>query len=140
MDPSRRAFVIAAAATLWPRPAGAQRPRTVHRIGWISTDEEPDPFLDGFREGLRQNGWVEGQNVEIDARYGTVEQLGAVVAELKDKVAFIAAAGPAIRAMRGTKDVYGGASWPQFLRHHVHVSRGGRQAPSALEGGDPRSP
>jgi len=100
---SRRVFLIGVAAALCARPAHAQQPRP--RIGWISIDGEPDPFLEGFREGLRQYGWIDGQNVEIVARYGGVEELRGAVAELKDKVAFLAAAGPAIRAVRGIKDV-----------------------------------
>jgi len=94
-----------AAAALAPRPAAAQAARAVPRIGWISTDREPDPFLDGFREGLRQHGYVEGQNVALEARYGSVDALRALVPELKSKVALIAAAGPAVRAMRGIQDI-----------------------------------
>jgi ABC-type uncharacterized transport system substrate-binding protein len=100
---TRRVFLIGAAAALCARPAHAQQPRP--RIGWISTDKEPDPFLEGFREGLRQYSWIDGQNVEVVVRYGNVDQLRGAVAELKDKVAFLVAAGPAIRAVRGTKDV-----------------------------------
>ena len=94
-----------AAAALAPRPAAAQAARAVPRIGWISTDREPDPFLDGFREGLRQHGYVEGQNVALELRYGSVEALRALVPELRSKVALIAAAGPAVRAMRGIQDI-----------------------------------
>ncbi|HEV8471653.1 MAG TPA: ABC transporter substrate-binding protein [Methylomirabilota bacterium] len=101
----RRAFLAGATAALWPRPARAQRPRTPPRIGWISTDREPDPFLEGFREGLRQHGYVDGQTVIVEVRRGSVDELRAVVAQLKTKVAFLVAAGPAIRAVRGTQDV-----------------------------------
>ena len=101
----RRFLVGASAAVLTSRIAAAQPARGLARIGWISTDREPDPFVGGFREGLRQHGYVEGQNVALELRYGSVDELRAVVPELKSKVALIAAAGPAIRAMRGTQDV-----------------------------------
>ena len=100
----RRVFLAASAAALWPRGARAQ-PRALPRIGWMSTNREPDPFLDGFREGLRQHGYVEGQNLVLELRYGSVEELRTMVPELKSKVALIAAAGPAIRAVRGTHDI-----------------------------------
>src|SRR2546425_489916 len=61
----RRAFLRIAAAVLAPRPAAAQTARAVPHIGWISTDREPDPFLDGFREGLRQYGYQEGKNAVL---------------------------------------------------------------------------
>jgi putative ABC transport system substrate-binding protein len=55
MTLDRRALLVGMAATLVPTTAGAQPPRGVHvhRIGWISTEAQPDPFVDGFREGLR---------------------------------------------------------------------------------------
>ena len=102
----RRQFVVGSgAAVLAPRGAAAQPPKALPRIGWLSTDREPDPFLDGFREGLRRHGWKDGRNVTIEARYGTVDALRAAVADLKSRVAFLVAAGPAIRAVRGTADV-----------------------------------
>jgi len=54
---------------LVPCSAGAQPQRGLpaHRIGWISTEAQPDPFVDGFREGLRRHGYVEGQSVAARA-------------------------------------------------------------------------
>jgi putative ABC transport system substrate-binding protein len=101
----RRFLVGAGAAVLTSRTAAAQPAKAVPRIGWISTNPEPDPFVGGFREGLRQHGYVDGQNIALELRYGSVEELRATIPELKSKVALIAAAGPAIRAMRGTQDV-----------------------------------
>ena len=58
--PGRRAFLVGMAATFATRVAAAQPQRgpLPHRIGWISTETEPDPFIDGFREGLRRHGYV----------------------------------------------------------------------------------
>jgi putative ABC transport system substrate-binding protein len=91
-----------------PRVANAQPARAVPRIGWISTDAEPDPFIDGFREGLKQYGYLDGQNVILERRYapGNLDALRAAAAEMaRQKVAFIVAAGPAIRAVRTAQDV-----------------------------------
>ncbi len=105
----RRAFLVGVSATLMAYPAGAQ-PRKgagVHRIGWISTEAQPDPFVDGFREGLRRHGYIEGQSVILDLRYTRdLDALRAAVAELaRSKVAFIVSSGPAIRAIRGARDI-----------------------------------
>jgi putative ABC transport system substrate-binding protein len=49
----------------------AQPPQKVYRIGYIagrspSTDEEAEPI----RLALRQAGYIEGQNIAIEYRYG----------------------------------------------------------------------
>ena len=41
----------------------------LHRIFWASTESQPDPFVDGFREGLRERGYIEGVNVVLELRY-----------------------------------------------------------------------
>jgi putative ABC transport system substrate-binding protein len=63
--------------------------------------------VDGFRDGLRRYGYVEGQNVILDLRYARdVEALQRAVAELtQSKVAFIVSSGPAIRAIKGARDI-----------------------------------
>jgi putative ABC transport system substrate-binding protein len=101
----RRIFLVGAAAALVPGLARAQRPP--QRIGWISTETEPDPFVDGFREGLRRHGYIEGMNVVLDLRYmRDLEALRKAVAELtQSKVALIVSSGPAIRAVRGERDI-----------------------------------
>ena len=54
-----------------PRAAHAQRPAHVPRIGYLegrSADNTPY-LLDAFRQGLRELGYVEGQNITIEYRY-----------------------------------------------------------------------
>jgi putative ABC transport system substrate-binding protein len=67
----RRGFftLIGGAAVVWPLLARAQQPAKIHRIFWVSTESQPDPFLDGFREGLRERGYVEGKNFVLELRY-----------------------------------------------------------------------
>ena len=61
----RRAVLVGFVAALLPSPTHAQKPPMPPRIGWLSAGSEPDPFLDGFRDGLRKLGYVEGQNVAL---------------------------------------------------------------------------
>jgi putative ABC transport system substrate-binding protein len=105
MSVGRRGFLLGMTAALAARGAWAQK--SVHRIGWISTEAQPDPFVDGFREGLRRLGYVEGQNVMLDLRYTRdLEALRAAVADLtRSKVEFIVSSGPAVRAARNVRDV-----------------------------------
>jgi putative ABC transport system substrate-binding protein len=67
----RRDFLtFAAGAASWPLAARAQQPR-MPTIGLLrSTPSAPFRFLlTAFREGLKDQGFVEGQNVQIEYRY-----------------------------------------------------------------------
>ena len=104
---SRRTFLAVTAAAFAPRIARAQPAPSVPRIGWLSVDSEPDPFIEGFREGMRRFNYVDGQNLVIERRYGAgnLDVLRAAAADMsKQKVAMIVAAGPAMRAARGIQD------------------------------------
>ena len=93
---------------MWSRVARAQQPIKVHRIFWVSTDSQPDPFLDGFREGLREQGYVEGKDVVFELHYATGDPgaLRQVISELKrGDIDLAVSSGPATRAMTAVKDV-----------------------------------
>jgi putative ABC transport system substrate-binding protein len=99
----RRTVLIGLMATLVPSPTHAQKPSMPLRIGWLSAGSEPDPFLDGFREGLRKLGYVEGHNVVVETRHarGDLDALRAGAAELAQaNVALIVASLTAVRAAR----------------------------------------
>jgi putative ABC transport system substrate-binding protein len=81
-----------------PLAADAQPPTHVHRIGRLQAGppSDPNPTLEAFREGLRDLGYVEGQNLVIESRYaeGREERLPDLVAELvRLKVEVIVAGG-----------------------------------------------
>jgi putative ABC transport system substrate-binding protein len=79
--------------------AEAQQPAKVPRIGFLTT---PSPtaaayYLEAFREGLRELGYVEGKTIAIEYRFaeGRPERLPALAAELvRLKVDVIVTGGP----------------------------------------------
>ena len=106
---NRRDFItLLGAATAWPTAALAQDSAKVYRIFWVSTDSQPDPFLEGFREGLRARGYVEGRNLTFELHYspGNPQALRQVVSDLKrGNIDLAVSSGPATRAMAEVTDV-----------------------------------
>ena len=72
----RRKFIsiVGGAAATWPIAGRAQQPTKPHFILWVSTEAQPDPFIAGFREGMRERGYVEGQNLAFVLRYAPGDQ------------------------------------------------------------------
>jgi putative tryptophan/tyrosine transport system substrate-binding protein len=70
----RRAFIAVLSGGLLAAPlaAEAQRVRRVYRIGYLGTTPPTPvtlPLWEAFQEGLREGGYVEGQNLFIERRY-----------------------------------------------------------------------
>ena len=82
----RRAFLAALGLLAAPLAAEAQQAGKVYRVGFLgnSTAALEANLVGPFREGLRELGYVEGQNVAIEYRWaeGQYERFPAVVAEL----------------------------------------------------------
>src|SRR5262245_23389159 len=66
--------------------AHAQQPSKVPRIGVLWEGSPTDPFIATFRQGLRELGYTEGQNIVIEERYahGVVDRFPALTADLID--------------------------------------------------------
>ena len=84
---SRRAFLAASiAVTAAPFVAAAQQPTKTWRIGYLGpvSPSAGARLLESFRQGLRELGYVEGQNISIDYRWaeGRPERFPALAAEL----------------------------------------------------------
>jgi putative tryptophan/tyrosine transport system substrate-binding protein len=104
----RRAILLGLLTTLARSSALAQTAPAPARIGWLSAGSQPDPFLDGFREGLRTLGYVEGRDIVLETRHaqGNLDALNAGASELAhSNVALIVASMTAVRAARTLKDI-----------------------------------
>ena len=86
----RREFItlLGGASAAWPFAAHAQQPERMRRVSMLLGLAEKDPEAIGrvkaFRLGMRDLGWIEGRNVEIEYRFaGTnLESINRHVAEL----------------------------------------------------------
>ena len=69
----RRSFISTVAGVLLAAPLGAeaQPAEKVYRVGYLGMFPEsyPNPNWDAFVQGLREAGYVEGQNLNIERRY-----------------------------------------------------------------------
>src|SRR6266581_4148764 len=77
-------ITLALGLLLAPLAAHAQPPSKVPRVGVLAERSPTDPFLAVFRQGLRELGYTEGQNIVIEYRYahGMVDQFSTLAAEL----------------------------------------------------------
>ena len=108
----RRTFLAGTGAVLLAAPlaAKAQQAGKVPRIGFLRSGPPPQAFVEGFQQGLRELGYVEGQNILIEYRFadgGTAQlaDLGAELLRLKVDVILASATPAALAAKNLTQTV-----------------------------------
>jgi hypothetical protein len=102
----REAMGVIGGAVAWPLAAHAQQTGKVARIGYLAAGSHDNPFvrqnLDAFRQGLRDLGHVEGQNIAIVYRFaeGDFDRLHDLAAELVRLEVAVIVAAPTPAAVR----------------------------------------
>jgi len=106
----RRRFLAAlgSAAAAWPLAARA-RQDAMPVVGFVYTDltsSEASPFVRAFQQGLREVGFIEGQNLAVEYRWPGryYDRLSALAAELMQRrvAVIVGKTPPAIAAKKAT--------------------------------------
>jgi putative ABC transport system substrate-binding protein len=107
----RREFIaVLGSAATWPLVAGAQRP-AMPAVGFLNATSPDGYRLRAFHQGLKEAGFVEGENVAIEYRWADnqLDRLPTLAAELvRRHVTVIVAGGgfpSALAAKTATKSV-----------------------------------
>lgn len=77
-------MVLVVAAVGSPLTTWAQPGTKIPRVGVIGERGSSDPFLDAFRQGLRELGYSEGRNILVEYRYadGMIDRVSKLATDL----------------------------------------------------------
>jgi putative ABC transport system substrate-binding protein len=104
----RRAFLtLFGGAAAWPLAARAQQAERVRRIGLLmasADDREGQARVTPLKEGLKELGWTDGRNIQIETRFGGADA-GRIRAQAAELVALapdvlVGQTTPVVRALR----------------------------------------
>ena len=106
----RELISLLGCASVWPLAGHAQE--AAPTIGFIyvgATSSEPTAFVAAFRQGLRQAGFVEGDNLAVEYRYsaGQEGKAAALVAELVHRpvAVLVGNTPPSVAAKKATSTI-----------------------------------
>jgi len=121
----RREFItlLGASVAAWPLNAHAQQSERMRRIGILSAgaeDSSQQARMAAFLNGLRQAGWTEGRNLQIDYRSGlgdaaNVRRYAAELVGLAEDVILVfgtSAIAPILQATRTVPIVFANVADP----------------------------
>src|SRR6476620_1143479 len=107
----RRQFlgVVCSTAVLLPLTVYAQKLGRIPRIGYLSPARLPQ-LLEALPDGLRELGYMEGQNIVFDYRFAdsqakTLDELAAELVSLGPDIIVTVASGAALAAKRATSTI-----------------------------------
>jgi len=98
-------FILFASASFVALPgavAYAQEGK-VHRIGFLRDGQPPQSYVDAFQQGLRERGYLDGRNVIVDFRIGSLDQLPQLAEELVRLKVDVIVASPGSAALAAKK-------------------------------------
>jgi putative ABC transport system substrate-binding protein len=77
-------FMLSALLLALGHSGWAQQPTKIPRVGVLFIGGRDQPHLEAFKQGLRERGYTEGQNIVLDYRYaeGKQDRLPSLAAEL----------------------------------------------------------
>src|SRR4029450_4253170 len=126
---------VCGSAAAWPLVALAQQSERMRRIGvlmpWPANDAEGQSRLTAFTQTLPQLGWIDGQNVRIDYRFGdgkadTMRKYAAELVALAPDVILASSSGalaPLLEATRTVPIVFAGIADPVAAGYVRRVAR-----------------
>jgi putative ABC transport system substrate-binding protein len=101
------AFTLCAVLFALCASASAQQPKKLHRIGYLSSADaaSDSPRSEGVRLALREQGYIEGQNIAIEYRYAEgkrdwAPKLAAELVRLKVDIIVVAGGTVWVRAAK----------------------------------------
>ncbi len=105
-------LVLLALGVLTALPGEAQQPSKMARVGYLEfgSAASSTPQFEAFRQGLRDLGWVEGQNIALEVRYAEGNQdrlpeFAVDLVRLKVDLIFASATPAALAAKRATTTI-----------------------------------
>src|SRR6266851_7298340 len=105
----REFFTFLGGATAWPLSARAQQQPKMARLGYLAPASIPH-LIEALRGGLRDFGYVEGQNLAIEYRFAlgsskTYDELAAELVRLGPDAIVTVATPPVLAAKRATTTI-----------------------------------
>ena len=106
----RRDFISGLGSTvIWPLSARAQQSRSMRKIGllvnYLPGDLEGQARIKAFVEAMRELGWIEGENLQTEIRYGgdEADRYQRFAKELVETTpdVIVAGASPSVAALQG---------------------------------------
>jgi integrase len=148
------AVVLALSLCLAPHTGEAQQAGTVYRIGFLSAPPLDEYVVGGFRQGLREHGYVEGQNLLIEwrvaeGRYDRLTGFAAELVSLKVEVIVTVATEAALAAKKATAAIpivftmvpdpvalglVPSLARPGMLKRHIRPTLGALSLPAITRG------
>ncbi len=104
----RIGLVVVLALSPFAAPlANAQQAGQIPRIGFLRTAAPPESYIEAFRQGLKERGYIEGKNIAFEYRWGggrtdQLPELAAELVRLKVDVVVVEGVPPALAARKAS--------------------------------------